>query len=251
MVRRIYTYTDIDKLVRRYRSGDEAAIAELLSAFEGFIVKYANFLKHGYISRGDWDIQGLIKMLTPRMPPELKRRALNGEIPSYRDRLSLIREAMQSYEYEDIVSELNIMFMESALQFRKRKDGPSFTGFLYSYFKYKVKRWIDKRLKDVLNMANLATITEREENMQMLEDTQEFELHFSKAKPFLDSVTRWILHLYYCKGYTDVEIAKIVGVTGKWICMQRRKAVKKMRELGVDRVEELTGLHRYRTQQPL
>lgn len=251
MVRRIYTYTDIDKLVRRYRAGDEAAIAELLAAFEGFIVKYANFLKHGYTARGDWDIQGLIKMLTPRMSLNMKWHALNGDVPGYRDRLVLIREAMQSYEYEDIVSELNVMFMESALQFRKRKDGPSFPGFLYSYFKFKVKRWIDKRMKDALNMANIATITEREENMQMLEDTQDFELHFSKAKPFLDAVTRWILHLYYCKSYTDAQIARMVGVTSKWICMQRRKAVRRMRELGVDKVEELTGLHRYRTQKPI
>jgi RNA polymerase sigma factor (sigma-70 family) len=249
--RRIYSYEDIDKLVRRYKQGDEEAIAELLAAFEGFIVKYANFIKYGYMSKGDWDIQGLVKMLRPKIPSSMRMKMLRGEISMPPDRLDIIRDAMQSYEYEDIIGELNVMFMESALQFKKRKDGPTFAGFLYSYFKYTVKRWIVLRLRDALNVANIATLTEREDNMQMLEDTQEFENQFSRAKPHLDSVTRWILHLYYCKGYTDTQIAKIASVTSKWVCMQRRQAIKRMRELGVNKVEELLALHTYRTQRPL
>lgn len=249
--RRIYSYEDIDRLVRRYKGGDDEAIAELLAAFEGFIVKYANFLKYGYMNKGDWDIQGLVRMLRPKISIELRKRMLAGEVQMPPDRLEIIREAMRSYDYEDIVGELNVMFMESALQFKKRRDGPTFAGFLYSYFKFRVKRWITLRLRDALNVTNIASLTEREENMQMLEDTQEFENQFSRAKPHLDSVTRWILHLYYCKGYTDAQIAKIISVTSKWVCMQRRAAVKRMRELGVDKVEELVGLHTYRTQRPL
>jgi RNA polymerase sigma factor (sigma-70 family) len=238
--RKIYRYEDIDNLVRKYKKGDEEAIAELLKAFEGFIIKYANFLFYGRFDRQDWDIQGLIKMLQPK-----------GMSDGSKDRLPLIRSALQSYEYDDIVGELNAMFMESALIFKKRRDGPTFAGFLYSYFKFMVKRWIDKRMKDALNVSNLMPLPEREDNMQMLENTQEFEMKFSKAKPVLDSVTRWILHLYFIKNYTDPQIAKIVGVTSKWICIQRRRAMKRMRELGVDGLQEMAGYHVYKTKKPL
>ncbi len=224
--KKIYSYEDVDRMVQQYKLGDRKAIEELFKAFEGFIAKYANFLKFGIYSRADRDLHGLIRMMCPK-----------GD--AVRSRLGLIQSALRSYDYEDIIGELNVMFMESALHFQKRKTGPHFSGYLYGYFKFKVKRWMDKTLVDVMNTVKIVELTEEEEKVQMLEDTKDFEMTFSKAKPVLDSVTRWILHLYYYKGMQDKEIGKLVSVSGNWICSQRVTALKKLKTLGYENVIDL------------
>lgn len=230
MERKLYTYDEIAKLVKAYQSGDRTAGGELFKAFKGFIAKYSNFLRYGGSGRGDRDIQGLAYLLCPK-----------GD--SVRARLSLIRAALASYEFEDIVGEMNLLFLEALDEFRARKspmggDVP-LAGYLYSTFKFRVKRWIDNKLKDAMNTVSLEEITEEEKEMQMLEDTKEFEEQFSRVRPILDQVTRWILHLYYSKGLKDREIGNLIKVSGNWICGQRRAALQKLREAGIDQAEEL------------
>lgn len=225
----LYTYEDIDRMVRAYQAGDMDAAGELFKAFGGFIAKYANFLKFGVMGPRDRDIHRLVRMLCPK-----------GD--NVNKRLALIRETLRSYEYEDIIGELNILFLESVHKFEPKVSKISgsvpFPGYLYAYFKFRVKRWIDKKLVDIMNTVKVVELSEEEREMQMLEDTQAFEKHFSKARPVLDSVTRWILHLYYHKGLQDRQIGSLVKVSGNWICGQRRAAIRKLRELGIDRVED-------------
>jgi DNA-directed RNA polymerase specialized sigma subunit len=98
----------------------------------------------------------------------------------------------------------------------------------------------------VLNTVDLVELTEEEQGMQMLEDTKEFELQFSDARPALDAMTRWILHLYYTKGLKDREIGELVKVSGNWICCQRRDALKKLHALGIENAEDVIrgcGIH--------
>lgn len=227
--KKLYSYETIGELVLRYQAGDMHAAGELFEAFGGFIAKYANFLKFGSVGGKDRDLHRLIRMLCPR-----------GD--DIRGRLGLIRQTLRSYEYEDIISELNILFLESVQRFRPRdsKIGGAvpFPGYLYAYFKFKVKRWIDQKLIDIMNTVRVVELTEEEAEMQMLEDTQEFERQFSRARPTLDSVTRWILHLYYHKGMQDRQIGALVRVSGNWICGQRRAAIKKLRDMGIDQVED-------------
>lgn len=230
MDRKRYTYEEISALVIRYKNGDREAAGELFTAFSGFIAKYANFLKFGAVGRTDKDLHSLMGMLCPKGDDK-------------RARMSVIRKALESYDYEDIQGELNILFLEATVDFKARVskiggDVP-FAGYLYAYFKYKVKRWLDKRLTDVMNTLKVVELKEEEIEMQMLEDTQEFEIQFSSARPILDSVTRWILHLYYTKGLQDREIGNLVRVSGNWICGQRRSAIAKLRAMGMDRVEDL------------
>lgn len=230
MDRKIYTYADIEALVIRYKDGDRDASGELFKAFSGFIAKYANFLKFGSIAKKDRDLQGLLRLLCPK-----------GDNP--KARMSIIREAIRSYEYEDVVGELNVLFLKSVAQFKTRESklggNVPFAGYLYAYFKFMVKRWIDQRLVDVMNTVKLVELSEEEQEVQMLEDTRDFEIQFGRVRPALDGVTRWILHLYYAKGLQDREIGKIIRVSGNWICGQRRAAIRKLRDLGMDQAEDV------------
>lgn len=239
MERKLYTYKDIEELVIQYKEGSREAAGELFKAFAGFIAKYANFLKFGILGRRDRDLSGLIHLLCPK-----------GD--STKARLGLIREAIRSYEYEDIVGELNILFLKSVAQFKtvesKLGGNIPFAGYLYAYFKFMVKRWIDQRLVDVMNTVKLVELNDNEREMQILEDTKKFEIQFSGSRPALDNITRWILHLYYTKGLQDREIGKIIRVSGNWICGQRRAALKKLHDLGMDQVEDI--IHQQIIQNP-
>lgn len=227
MEKKLYSYKDIEALVIQYKEGSRDASGELFKAFAGFIAKYANFLKFGVLGKKDRDLRGLTHLLCPK----------NDNV---RARMGLIRDALRSYEYEDIVGELNVLFLKSVAQFKTRESklggNVPFAGYLYSYFKFMVKRWIDQRLVDVMNTVKLVELTEEEKELQILEDTKDFEAQFSGSRPVLDSVTRWILHLYYSKGLRDQEIGKIIRVSGNWVCCQRRAALKKLHDLGMDQV---------------
>lgn len=202
---KIYSKEEIDKLIDKYRfTSKPEFIEELISAFEGFILKYAYFLKYGSYQPYDKDIIGLICML--------KRDETSPIV--------YIKKIFNAWELEDIVNEIKLIFINSINHFTKRKEGPFFSGYLYACFKYEVKEWIKQLSQDIMNTyipVDIETMDDKhfpdaqEKDMEDIEN--EYENLCLTSKTTLTQTEKCVLFLHYGKGMSTQEIASQLGVS--------------------------------------
>ena len=195
MEKKLYTYDEINSLVTSYKNtGRKAYLAKLLKIFEGYIVKYTNFLKFGTFKRTDKDLIMLINMVehsssTPR----------------------IIQKIFESYTYDDIFNEISIMFIKAVNAFKQKENGPGFTGYIYCYLKFMVKKKIKEISSDILNTLKVNFDTEYEFSDEVLENYE------SKIKnicffddEILNKFEKYILYLSYGKKISAREISKLL-----------------------------------------
>lgn len=211
---RIYTKEEIDVLISDYKKKPTEELAEqLLKAFEWFILKYAHFLKYRYVKSypEDKDIHGLMSILNIK------------EIHN-----NPILAMFDTWDFSDIFNELYMLFMQSIVQFTRRKDGPYFTGYLYTYYKFMIKKWICQLSKDAMNSVNVMSIDDHEN----LEDSK--EIHPQYKNICLTELTelspdeRMILFYSYQKKMTKREISELLGYGKTHIDDLRQRAKKKI-----------------------
>jgi len=216
--RKKYTIEEIDDLLFKYRKyGKKDYLLELFNAFSGYIAKYANFLKFGKFKPKDKDIICLIGMLNNKNSSESGTDA--------------IRIIFQNYSYDDIKSDLGLLFLKNVKQFVKRENGPCFTGYLYNYFKFSVRDWIRKISSDVFNTLKIDFIPDIINDMKLDwmtddellyddydsynnadEKSDKFENLCMSDKTDLTNFEKYILYLSYGKKMRDYEIADIIDV---------------------------------------
>ena len=187
---KLYNVIEIDRLVKNYkRTKDSKVLNELINAFEGFIIKYANFIKYGRYNPSDTDIQGMMKILSSKNC----------------NSITFLKSLFEKWEYNDILNELKCLFIKSVTQFTKRDKGPFFVGYLYQYYKYMIKSWIRYLSKDVLNNLGLETIPQH----YQLEDKSDVQLYENiclSEKIKLNQLEKYILYLHYGKRISRVII---------------------------------------------
>jgi DNA-directed RNA polymerase specialized sigma24 family protein len=219
-----HTIKGIDKLLKKYRNTKEGpeknrSLKELLDSFEGFIIKYANFLSYGYYKKKDKDIISLISMLS-----------FSRDKYSLDRTVELIHSILQSYTFDDIFSELQLKFIQCVNKYVKHEGGPSFTGFIYGYYKFTIKDWIDKLSEDALNKVHSPEFSEDYiTDEQFPEQLEVFDnLCFSDATE-LTNLQKYVLYLAYGRKLTDYSIGKIIGLCRGHVNDIKNKALHKLR----------------------
>ena len=218
----------IDELIRNYKISlsereQRELLSDILASFEGFIVKYANFLKNGEYNASDRDLLGLIKML------KSPKNTIDQTI-------GIIRKTLDGYTYDDIIGELKLRFVKCIKRYTKKEDGPPFTGFVYAYYKFIVKEWIASLSKDLLNSKTIVTLDkvmffacdEFSEQLKIFDDLNMLD------NTELTNLEKYILYLYYEKAMRDREISKTIGLTRAYVNKIKNNAISKIKKSGLN-----------------
>lgn len=148
---------EMQDLIAKAKAGSSESQEELLKVFNNFLSKYVALLYHGRYNVGDYDIRRFISLFVkdPYVRFALMKNKLNTA--GYKH----VTEVMRGIQYMarrygeeiDIRQTVDATFFQCINRY-ERKDsakGPiPFSGFLYSYFFYLLKKNVDTFLIDQL-----------------------------------------------------------------------------------------------------
>jgi len=148
---------EMQKLIADSKKGSQKAQAELLQVFSNFLTKYISLLYHCKFNLNDYDIRRFISLFIK--DPSTRFALMKNKIKG--NNLKVVNETMRGIHYmtkrygdeEDIRQTVYMTFFQCLGRY-ERKDsakGPiPFSGFLYSYFFYLLKKNVDTFLIDQL-----------------------------------------------------------------------------------------------------
>jgi hypothetical protein len=168
---------EMQDLIAKAKKGSVKAQEELIKVFSNFLTKYISLLYYGKFNLNDYDIRRFISLFIkdPSTRFALMKNKMSGS------NLKVINECMRGIHYmakrygdeEDIRQTVYMTFFQCIGRY-ERKDsakGPiPFSGFLYSYFFYLLKKNVDTFLIDQLGRKTFplldddATNDESDEN---------------------------------------------------------------------------------------
>jgi len=148
---------EMQDLIAKAKKGSAKAQEELLKVFSNFLTKYISLLYYGKFNLNDYDIRRFISLFIKDSGTRfaLMKNKINGS------NMRVINECMRGIHYmakrygdeEDIRQTVYMTFFQCIGRY-ERKDsakGPiPFSGFLYSYFFYLLKKNVDTFLIDQL-----------------------------------------------------------------------------------------------------
>lgn len=148
---------EMQKLISDSKKGSQKSQEELLKVFSNFLTKYISLLYYGKYNLNDYDIRRFVSLFIKE--PSARFALMKNKISS--SNLKIVNETMRGIHYmtkrygdeEDIRQTVYMTFFQCIGRY-ERKDsakGPiPFSGFLYSYFFYLLKKNVDTFLIDQL-----------------------------------------------------------------------------------------------------
>lgn len=148
---------EMQKLISDSKKGSQKAQEELLKVFSNFLTKYISLLYYGKYNLNDYDIRRFVSLFIKE--PSARFALMKNKISS--SNFKIVNETMRGIHYmtkrygdeEDIRQTVYMTFFQCIGRY-ERKDsakGPiPFSGFLYSYFFYLLKKNVDTFLIDQL-----------------------------------------------------------------------------------------------------
>jgi len=148
---------EMQKLIADSKKGCQKSQEQLLKVFNNFLTKYISLLYHGKYNLSDYDIRRFVSLFIKESP--IRFALMKNKVNTYT--LSVINETMRGIHYmtkrygdeEDIRQTVYMTFFQCVGRYERRDSakGPiPFSGFLYSYFFYLLKKNVDTFLIDQL-----------------------------------------------------------------------------------------------------
>lgn len=182
---------EMQELIARAKTGSTKDQEELIKVFSNFLTKYVSLLYYNKYNLKDYDIRRFISLF---IKDNYARFALrkNKITPSA---LKEINECMRGINYmtkrygdeEDIRQTVYMTFFQCIYRY-ERKGSIPFSGFLYSYFFYLLKKNVDVFLIDQLGRKTFPLISD---DSTSSEEDEEFHVGF-KADPVEYSIEQMI-----------------------------------------------------------
>lgn len=144
---------EMQALIAKAKAGSGIDQAELLKVFNNFLTKYVTLLYYGKYNLMDYDIRRFVSLFikdnTTRYA--LLKNNINSHV------LKNVQECMRGIHYmsrrygdeEDIRQTVYMTFFQCISRYERKGPIP-FSGFLYSYFFYLLKKNVDTFLIDQL-----------------------------------------------------------------------------------------------------
>lgn len=152
---------EMQELIVRAKAGDGPAQAELLKVFSNFLTKYVTLLYYGKFNVTDYDIRRFVALFIKDTGVRfaLLRNKMSSPVVRH------VYEVMHGIQYmvnryndvEDVDQTVKMAFL-SCTSVYKRKENIPFSGFLYSYFFYVLKKHVDAFLIDQLGRKTFPLI---------------------------------------------------------------------------------------------
>jgi len=182
---------EMQELIASAKKGSPAAQEKLLEVFDNFLTKYVSLLYYGRYSLGDYDIRRFVSLFikSPSARFALNKNKINSVA------LKEVNECMRGINYmakrygdeEDIRQTVSMTFFQCINRY-ERKGSIPFSGFLYSYFFYLLKKNVDTFLIDQLGRKTFPLLADESSGD---EDSEEKYVGF-KADPVEYSIEQML-----------------------------------------------------------
>ena len=162
---------EMQRLIYETKKGIRSSQEEILKVFHNFLTKYISLLYYGKYNLSDYDIRRFISLFIkdPFVRFSLMKNKINNNT------MKAVNETMRGIHYmtkrygdeEDIRQTVHMTFFQCIKRY-ERKDsakGPiPFSGFLYSYFFYLLKKNVDTFLIDQLGRKTFPLLDDEATN---------------------------------------------------------------------------------------
>ena len=162
---------EMQRLIAETKRGIRSSQEEILKVFSNFLTKYISLLYYGKYNLSDYDIRRFISLFIkdPFIRFSLMKNKINNNT------MKAVNETMRGIHYmtkrygdeEDIRQTVHMTFFQCINRY-ERKDsakGPiPFSGFLYSYFFYLLKKNVDTFLIDQLGRKTFPLLDDEATN---------------------------------------------------------------------------------------
>jgi len=181
---------EIQALITKAKTGSDKYQAEILNVFDNFLKKYVSLIFLGKYNLNDYDIRRFVSLFIK--DPSLRFRVMKNQMNGSTARG--VQEVMSGIQYmvkrycseEDVRQTVDMTFFQ-CIQRYERKGPIPFSGFLYSYFFYLLKKNVDVFLIDQLGRKTFMLLGDDEE----LDDDNKGVIGF-KADPVLISMEQML-----------------------------------------------------------
>jgi hypothetical protein len=155
----------MQEIIGRAQQGSTKDQNYLLEIFNNFLEKYINMLRSGHYDLRDYDIKQFIKMYIPSKVLVQKIRNDQLSLKSYKEISSIMKgifSMIKRYNTEeDIRQTVHMSFIQTLLRYERRGAIP-FSGYLYKYFFYILKKNVDDFLISQTGLHSYPLITDDE-----------------------------------------------------------------------------------------
>lgn len=162
------TEDEMQDIINRAQKGDMAAQNELLEIFSNFLSKYTAMLYHSRFTLSDYDIRRFVALFVK--DPSVRMYLLKNKLSpgGYKH----VHEVMRGIQYmaqrygdqEDIDQTVKMTFLQCVMNYTRTpsKQGGwvPFSGYLYSYYFYLLKKNVDIFLIDQLGRKTFPLISD-------------------------------------------------------------------------------------------
>lgn len=161
---------EIQEMLVKAKAGDTVTQSFLLQKFDPFLSKYVNLLFYGTYDIGNYDMRRFISLFVTdaNVRMYLKRNKLNEYGRHHvNETMGRICGMVQRYcDEEDVRQTINMTFLNCVMRYKRTKSKRGgwvpFSGFLYSYFFYMVKKDVDVYLIDQLGRKTFPLIDDED-----------------------------------------------------------------------------------------
>lgn len=162
---------EMQALISKAKQQDPKAQSDLLKIFDNFLTKYSTMLYYGKYSLSDYDIRQFVALFVKdsSVRKYLSRNKLNLEGRRHvNEVMSGIRYMITRYgDEDDIRQTVDLTFLQ-CVDIYERKESKRggyvpFSGYLYSYFYYVLKKNVESMLIDQLGRKTFPLISDDEQ----------------------------------------------------------------------------------------
>ncbi len=154
---------EMQKIIAKAQAGSQKDQEYLLQIFSNFLDKYVNMLDSGYYDLRDYDIKRFVNLYIGDGILRHKIRNDSLNLKSYKQVSSTIKGILSMVkrynDKEDVKQTVQMTFIQCVLHYEKKGEIP-FSGYLYSFFFYILKRNVDLFLIDQLGLKSFPLVTD-------------------------------------------------------------------------------------------
>ena len=145
------------------KEGNGVAQVELLDIFSNFLSKYINVLYYGRYSLADYDMRRFLALFVKDSGVRfflLRNKLTPAGAKHVNEVLRGIQYMTQRYgDEEDVTQTVQMTFLQCVERYKRRGEIP-FSGYLYSYFFYLLKKNVDALLIDQLGRRSFPLLSD-------------------------------------------------------------------------------------------
>jgi DNA-binding CsgD family transcriptional regulator len=157
---------EIQELIVKAKTGSNKYQEEILNVFDNFLKKYVSLIFVGKYNLNDYDIRRFVSLFIkdPSLRFRVMKNQMNGSTAKgVQEVMGAIQYMVKRYCTEEDVRQTVDMTFFQCIQRYERKGPIPFSGFLYSYFFYLLKKNVDVFLIDQLGRKTFMLLGDDEE----------------------------------------------------------------------------------------